>query len=77
MKYILLLAIILLITSCETKTYELEISYQDGKSETVDITSYGYPSLNDGCVYFHENDGEAVRCGVKSFTYKDITKHVE
>jgi hypothetical protein len=72
MKYLLLFSVFLLV-SCSRDIYELNIKYQDGKEELIRFEAHGVPHLDDGCIEFgfDEND-DAVRCGVKSFTYKKL-----
>lgn len=67
MKYIYILLVASLLQACSQNTYIVEIKYQDGKQETIRVKSVNYPNLDDGCIYFSTQ--QAVRCGVKSFTY--------
>lgn len=69
MRYIILFITALFIGACEER-YEVNIKYQDGTQETIYVKSHTYPLLDDGCIEFTQDD--AIRCGVKSFTYKII-----
>jgi hypothetical protein len=70
MKYLIILLAGFLITSCERTTYELYINYQDGTKDTLTVRSHTYPTLDDGCIEFTEDN--SVVCGVKSFSYKSF-----
>lgn len=70
MRYLLLVLFLISLGGCVEK-YELDILYQNGNKETVSIKAYNYPHLNDGCIYF-DAGCQASRCGVRSFTYKEI-----
>jgi hypothetical protein len=71
MRYIIL-GLIILLNSCSSKLYELNVNYQDGSKEVLRANSISYPTLNDGCIYFGDGESPAIRCGVKSFTFKTI-----